>query len=77
MAIGNTAGPQIHIDDSEIRLGGVNAKEPVALANKVLSELNKLTQVLNAHVHPYGGTLPAIAPSSPPSSVAAKKVKAE
>lgn len=79
LVLGKSEGPQIHICGDEIRLGGENCADSIALANKVLSELAKITQAFNSHVHgtPWGPTAQPILPMSTPVSVASQVVKTQ
>ena len=67
---------------SEIKLGAA-ASDFVALAAKVLTELNSIKTAFDTHTHPFvatGAASPTSAPTAPmttPSSVAAALVKAE
>lgn len=74
---------EIRITSTDIKLGDSTASSFVALADLVLSELQSIWTVLNAHVHastgapPTAGTPPGYDPvTAGPSSVAADKVKA-
>jgi hypothetical protein len=77
MVLGSTEGPQIHLTAGEIRLGGEQCSDAVALASKVLAELSAITQTFNTHFHshPWGPTQPPTIPLSAPGSVASTKVK--
>jgi len=81
------ASLQIVIDGSFIKLSN-NATNFVALANKVLTELQGITSAFNAHTHAVvlgtctaggatGSAVSTAGPSYTPQSVAATKVKAE
>ncbi len=87
LVIGKDGDPsmQITIDGSTIKLSD-NAANFVALANKVLTELQGITNAFNGHTHAFGGIAcstgvisgaTATGPSYTPQSVAAQKVKAE
>lgn len=76
LAMGHKGTSQIQIKSDQISLG----KDPgdsVALAQKVLNELKKITQYLNTHTHgtSYGPTTPPTAPAQTPQSVASSLVK--
>ena len=66
----------------EVKLGSDGASDFVALADKVLSELNKIHEAFHQHGHPTHGAPPeeSATSSSPPlyqvSDVSASKVKA-
>jgi hypothetical protein len=77
LVVGKDAGPQIHICNEFVRLGEENPRDFMALASKVLNELQSIVRIFNAHTHvgPYG---PVVATSmmTPPTSVASSIVKA-
>ena len=77
LVIGKDAGPQIHVCDSYVRLGEQDPRDFVALATKVLNELQAIVRFFNTHTHvgPSGPVAPASL-MTPPSSVAANIVKA-
>lgn len=77
LVIGKDAGPQIHVCDRYVRLGEEDPGDFVALATKVLSELQAIVRLFNSHTHvgPYGPVVPASL-MTPPTSVAADIVKA-
>jgi len=65
------------ISAPEVRLGDGAASESVAIASKVLAELQNLVTWLNTHTHPTpsGPSSPPTTPASSPGSVAAQRVK--
>lgn len=76
LTLGHKDNSQIQIKADKISLG----KEPgdsVALAQRVLNELKKITQHLNTHTHgtSYGPTTPPTSPARNPQSVASSLVK--
>lgn len=83
MTMGKDGGPQIHVTASEIKLGGSEATDKVATAEKVLAELNALKSTFDTWtpVPGDGGsalkalltTLFATWPSLPGSSLARVK----
>jgi hypothetical protein len=84
LVIGKENGAQIHLTSSDIALGDATAKDTVALASKVISELQRIVTALNSHTHPPvvigpGVTAPVAPPPTPlgpPNSVASTKVRA-
>lgn len=81
MTLGKDNGTGINIDDNEVRLGANIGTQFVALANKVISELNILKNAYNSHTHGETGVttltpLPLLLPSFP-GSVASDNVKAK
>lgn len=87
LVLGKNGGAQIHVKDDEVNIYEENAADFVALAQKVLDELDAISSAFSNHTHDVvfgactaGGTT-GTAPSGPaasytPSSVAAEKVKA-
>lgn len=77
LVIGKDAGPQIHVCDNYVRLAEEDPSDFVALATKVLSELQAIVRLFNAHTHvgPYGPVVTASL-MTPPASVASNLVKA-
>jgi hypothetical protein len=73
---GKDNGVQLHIDSGKIRLGSAQAKEALAIASKVETELQKIISAFNAHVHISNGT-PTISQIPPIVSVGTTKVCAE
>lgn len=55
---------QIHIDGTSINLGGPGATDFIALASKVLTELDKIKTAFNTHTHPVPALAVAAAPGS-------------
>lgn len=81
ITIGHTgvSSPRIYVQDDLIGLGEKNPSEFVALATKVLTELQAIVAGFNAHTHSVSGAA-TLVPSSllgAPSSVAATTVKAK
>lgn len=90
---GKGSRPRAYFQDSLITLGSKNPTEFVALATKVLTELDKIKMAYNTHTHTYsggtgtsatGGAVTAVTGSTgvpsatySSASVAATKVKAE
>lgn len=70
---------KIELVSDNVLLGSINATDYVALALKVLTELQSLYTQLLAHTHTtgIGPTSPAVGVTTAPQSVAATKVKAE
>lgn len=68
MVMGQDLGPQIHIKPTgEIHAGSEFATDFVALAQKVLTELNKVATGFNGHIHPGVTTGPGVTgPAGPP-----------
>lgn len=87
--IGKDGGPQVVFRDSTIEAGGNVDDRPtdfVALAQKVLDQLNSMAQTFNTHTHmvetagtavKQSGTTVPPASSMSPSSVAASVLKAK
>lgn len=77
ITMGHDSGCRIVVEKSEVRIGA-DATEFASHASKVLSELNAIVTVFNAHTHPANGTPPPMPQRMlPPSSVAASKTKVE
>jgi hypothetical protein len=62
---GKDGGLQIHINVTQILLGGEDATEAAAIASKTDARLSHLEAAFNAHVHPTA----AVGPPSPPTPV--------
>jgi hypothetical protein len=80
MVLGKDGGSQIHIKPTgEIHIGSESASDFVALAQKVLTELQSIQTWANLHTHvaPSGATGTAIPSLNSPGSVAAAKTKAD
>jgi len=79
MTIGLDGGVQINVDNSEIRLGANTGVDYVAIASKILTQLNSIRSVFNAHVHPETGTTTLITatPISAFGDMASNNVKAK
>lgn len=73
MTIGLDGGVQIHIDQSEIRLGSNTPAELqfVALAQKVADELAAIRSAFNGHTHNYTDNGAPSITAGPSSSIAA------
>lgn len=76
LVLGHRGKSQIQIKSDQIHL----CKDPddaVALAGRVLAELEKITEQLNIHTHVVaaGAAAPYAKPLAPPKSVASSKVK--
>lgn len=71
----------ITLKGSTINLSDYNPSDFVALASKVLTELNAIVSSHNTHFHtsaaPGNPTTPPVTPMTSPSSVASSKVKAD
>lgn len=80
VVVGFESGGQIHIkSDGSVALGSESPSDFVALAQKVLDELNKIATAYNTHTHP----VPSLGTSGAPSatftaaSVASTKVSSD
>lgn len=76
--IGDSAATLVELEATLIKLG-IGATDFVALAAKVLTELQSIKTAFDSHVHAHGtpNTGPPLAPLPAPGSVAATKAKAE
>lgn len=72
--------PSIHFTETTLNLGEANPADFIALASKVLAELNAIRTAFNTHTHPTAPTGPVSPPTTlmgPAGSVASATVKAK
>jgi len=79
MTVGYDSGKQAHFHKDTIALGDESGNDWVALAQKVLDELDKIKTAHNSHKHAFtgSGTVGAVDVTYTSASVAASQVKAK